>query len=321
MTREAGTGVVQQSASVVTTGTFDGVHLGHRAIVEYLVARAREVGGVPTVVTFNPHPREVITGVRVPLLTTLDERADFLEALGVERFVVLPFSRALSQLSAEAYVEDVLLGQVGMREIVVGYDHRFGRAREGSRETLDRIGAARGFTVDVIPEQIYGDGEGVAGDGPSRGVTVSSSEIRRRLLDDGDAAGAALLLGRPFRIQGPVVTGEQRGRTIGFPTANVQPSDPAKLVPKTGVYTVRAHTRDGRVWGGMMNVGVRPTFETAGRRTVEVHLFDFAGDLYGQTLAVDVVARLRDEVRFGGIEALVAQLGEDARQARDALSG
>jgi riboflavin kinase/FMN adenylyltransferase len=307
--------------SVVTTGTFDGVHLGHQAIVAYLVERARAVGGVPTVVTFSPHPREVITGAPVPLLTTLEERADRLEALGVERFVVLPFSRALSQLSAEAYVADVLLGQVGMREIVVGYDHRFGRGREGDRATLERIGTARGFTVDVIPEQIYGAGEGVAGDGPARGVTISSSEIRRRLLDDGDAAGAALLLGRPYRISGPVVRGDQRGRTIGYPTANVQPANPSKLVPKTGVYAVRAHLPGGETHGGMMNVGVRPTFETAGRRTVEVHLFDFAGDLYGQTLAVDLVARLRDEQRFAGIEALVSQLREDESEARNALAG
>lgn len=319
MTREAGTGTAD-AHSVVTTGTFDGVHLGHRAIVAYLVERARAVAGVPTVVTFDPHPREVVTGERVPLLTTLGERAALLESLGVERFVVLPFSRALSQLAAEAYVEDVLLGQVGMREIVVGYDHRFGRGREGNRETLERIGKARGFTVDVIPEQIYGAGEGVAGDGPSRGVTISSSTIRRLLLDTGDARGAADLLGRPYRVSGPVVRGDQRGRTIGYPTANVQPSDPAKLVPKPGVYAVRAALRDGSSVDGMMNVGVRPTFETGGRRTVEVHLFDFASDLYGQTLAVDVVARLRDERRFAGAEALVSQLREDAGHARAALA-
>ena len=319
MTREIGPEIARDGASVVTTGTFDGVHLGHQAIVAYLVERARSAGGVPTVVTFSPHPREVITGQRVPLLTTLDERADCLEALGVERFVVLPFSRALSQLSAEAYVEDVLLGQVGMREIVVGYDHRFGRGREGSRETLDRIGAVRGFTVDVIPEQIYGQGEGVVGDGPSRGVTISSSTIRRMLLDDGDARGAADLLGRPYRITGLVVKGDQRGRTIGFPTANVQPASEAKLVPGIGVYAVRATLPDGRTADGMMNVGVRPTFETDGRPTVEVHLLDFAGNLYGQTLAVDVVARLRAEQKFAGIEALVAQLREDEGQARTAL--
>ena len=320
MTRETGPDLACDDRSVVTTGTFDGVHVGHRAIIDYLVARARAVSGVPTVVTFSPHPREVITGQPVPLLTTLDERADALEALGVERFVVLPFSRALSELSPEAYVEDVLMGQVGMREIVVGYDHRFGRGRAGDRATLDRIGAQRGFTVDVIPEQIYGAGEGVAGDGPAQGVTISSSEIRRRLIDDGDAAGAAQLLGRPYRLTGPVVKGDQRGRTLGFPTANVQPSNPAKLVPKGGVYAVRVAHRGGAA-AGMMNVGVRPTFETQGRRTVEVHLFDFDGDLYGQTLTVDVVARLRDERRFDGINGLVAQLREDEGQAREALAG
>lgn len=314
MSRETGTEIARNDRSVVTTGTFDGVHLGHRAIVAYLVGRAQEIGGVPTVVTFSPHPREVITGQPVPLLTTLDERTALLEALGVERVVVLPFSRALSQLPAEAYVEDVLLGQVGMQDIVIGYDHRFGRGREGSRETLERLGAVHGFSVDVIPEQVYGEGEGTTG-----GVTVSSSAIRRLLLDDGDAAGASKLLGRPYRISGPVVKGDQRGRTIGYPTANVQPSNPAKLVPKTGVYAAHVRLRTGRRVAGMMNVGVRPTFETDGRRTVEVHLFDFDGDLYGQMLAVDVVARLRDERKFSGIEALVAQLGEDAGQAKRAL--
>ena len=268
MIREDGPGITRDDRSVVTTGTFDGVHLGHRAIVAYLVERAREIGGVPTVVTFSPHPREVITGQRVPLLTTLDERAALLERLGVERFVVLPFSRALSQLSAEDYVRDVLLGGVGMQDIVVGYDHRFGRGREGSRETLERIGAessGRGFSVDVIPEQVYGDGEGTAA-----GVTVSSSAIRRMLLDDGDARGASDLLGRPYRLSGLVVKGDQRGRTIGFPTANVQPygarpslsprraSMPSYVAPQEQAAACRgdderrraAHVRDGRAPDG-----------------------------------------------------------------------
>lgn len=309
MTREHGDTLRPDPASVVTTGTFDGVHVGHQAIVRYLVARAAEVGGVPTVVTFDPHPREVLTGHAVPLLTTLDERADALEALGVQRFVVLPFSRDLSLLEPEAYVRDVLVDLVGMREIVIGYDHRFGRKARGDRGLLESLGPGLGFSVDVIPEQVLGD------------VTVSSTEIRHQLLDEGDAAQAARLLGRPFRIVGTVVRGDGRGRTIGVPTANVQPSDPRKLVPSTGVYAARVSLPDGTEAGGMMNVGRRPTFETDGARTIEVHLFDVDRDLYGLRLAVDVVARLRDERRFDGADALVRQLAADAEAARAVLGG
>ena len=307
MTREVGDAIRTDAQSVVTTGTFDGVHRGHQAIVRYLVDRARDIGGVPTVVTFDPHPREVILGHTIPLLTTLGERADALEALGVERFVVVPFSRDLSLLEPEDYVADVLAGRVGMREIVVGYDHRFGRKARGDRALLERLGADLGFSVDVIPEQVDGD------------VTVSSTEVRR-LLADGRAQRAAELLGRPYRLSGTVVRGDGRGRTIGVPTANVRPGDARKLIPGRGVYAVRAVLDDGAAADGMMNVGHRPTFETDGRSTVEVHLFDWSGDLYGRQVAVDVVARLRDERRFDGVEALVAQLGRDAADARRRLA-
>jgi riboflavin kinase/FMN adenylyltransferase len=308
MTREHGDDLTPNPASVVTTGTFDGVHLGHQAIVRYLVRRAAEVGGVPTVVTFDPHPREVLTGHHIPLLTTLDERADALEALGVERFVVLPFSRDLSLLEPEDYVADVLVGGVGMREIVIGYDHRFGRKARGDRALLERLADELGFSVDVIPEQIEDD------------VTVSSTEVRRLLAEAGDAERAAHLLGRPYRIAGTVVRGDQRGRQIGYPTANVQPVDPQKLVPALGVYAVRATLADGTEAGGMMNVGRRPTFEADGARTIEVHLFGTDRDLYGQRLAVDVLARLRDERRFGGVDEIAAQLGRDAEAARAVLA-
>ena len=303
MTREHGASVRADPRSVVTTGTFDGVHLGHQAIIRYLVARAAETGGVPTVVTFDPHPREILTGQAVPLLTSLDERADALEALGVERFVVLPFSRDLSLLEPEDYVADVLLGTVGMREIVIGYDHRFGRKARGDRALLERLGARLGFTVDVIPEQIEDD------------VTVSSTEVRRLLADEGDAERAGHLLGRPYQIPGTVVRGDARGRTIGYPTANLRPVDARKLVPALGVYAVRATLADGTEAGGMMNVGRRPTFETDGARTLEAHLFELDRDLYGQTLTVDLVARLRDEQRFDGVEELVTQLERDRADA------
>ena len=312
-TRSGGDAVRPAPGSIVTTGTFDGVHHGHQAIVRYLVDRARHVGGAPTVVTFDPHPREVLTGTPVPLLTTLDERADLLEALGVERFVVVPFSRDLSLLEPEDYVRDVLVGRVGTREIVVGYDHRFGRRARGDRALLEHLGEEHGFSVDVIPAHVEGD------------VTVSSTEVRRLLAEDGDAARAATLLGRPYRIAGTVVRGDARGRTIGFPTANVAPSSDRKLVPAVGVYAVRAALPGGagrppEVRDGMMNVGRRPTFEADGATRVEVHLFDTDADLYGRRLVVDVVARLRGERRFDGVDGLVAQLGRDRDAARAALA-
>lgn len=307
MTHETGPEITRDEQSVLTTGTFDGVHLGHQTIIRYLVDRARRVGGVPTLVTFDPHPREVIAGVHVPLLTTMDERADLARGLGIERFVVLPFTRDLSNLEPEAYVTDVLLRQIGMKEIVVGYDHRFGRRARGDRDLLDHLGAAHGFSVDVIPEQI------------ETGVTVSSTEIRQR-LGAGDVERAASLLGRPYRFSGTVVRGDGRGRTIGFPTANVLPDHERKMLPAVGVYAVRARVASGASGlepvSGMMNVGRRPTFEADGALKAEVHLFETDADLYGRRLSVDVIAHIRDERRFDGPDALVSQLKEDRQRAR-----
>ena len=298
--------ITRNDASVLTTGTFDGVHLGHQAILRYLVERAAVVGGKATVITFDPHPREVLGDGHVPILTTLEERADALQSHGVERFVVLPFTRDLSMLEPEAYVSDVLLGTVGMQEIVIGYDHRFGRNRSGGRTTLEALGKEHGFSVDVIPEQIV------------TGVAVSSTQIRKALLDEGDVQRAATLLGRPYSLAGTVVMGNQRGRQIGFPTANLRAEHPRKLIPHPGVYAVRAETASGP-YDGMMNIGRRPTFETDGSVQAEVHLLGFEGDLYGTLLRVHFVARLRDERKFDRAEALVLQLHEDRKQAERAL--
>ncbi len=295
--------ITRDDCSVLTVGTFDGVHLGHQAILDYLKERAAKADGRSVVVSFDPHPREVVLGEHVPLLTTLDERADLLEQFGIDRFVVLPFTRDLSNLEPDAYVEQVLVGTIGLREVVIGYDHRFGRNRAGNRETLDALGERHGFSVDVIPEQIV------------RETTVSSSTIRKLLADEGDVAEAADLLGRPYFLTGTVVRGDGRGRTIGYPTANLRIHGTRKLVPRVGVYAVRAE-HVGQAHAGVMNVGRRPTFEADGALSAEVHLFDFAGDLYGDTLRVLFAARIRDEVRFDGPEALVAQLRADEVQSR-----
>ena len=290
--------------AAITVGTFDGVHAGHEAIIRDVVRRAGARGGPGVVVTFDPHPREVVTGEPVALLSTLDERAACCEALGVERFVVVPFTADLASWSAERFAREVLFEQVGFGEIVVGHDHGFGRGREGGVDLLRALGDELGFAVDETPPLAVG------------GVVVSSSEVRRQLAA-GDVAGAAALLGRPYAVEGKVVRGDQRGRLLGYPTANV--AAPArKIVPANGVYAVRAEV-GGERFGGVMNVGTRPTFDGEGVR-LEAHLFGFEGDLYGQVLRVEFVERIRDEQRFSGVDALRVQLAEDAAVGRALLA-
>ncbi len=285
--------------SVVTTGTFDGVHRGHQAILQYLKRRAVARNGSSTVVSFDPHPRAVVHGDAVPLLTTIDERARILDALGIDRFVVLPFTEAFANLQATEYVEEVLLEQVGMKEIVIGYDHAFGKDREGNRALLERMGTAHGFSVDVIPPQEVNHD------------VVSSSQIRSLLAKEGDVTRASELLGRPYVLSGTVEKGAGRGRQIGYPTANLDIHHPNKLVPQIGVYATHVQIgAEGPVHAGMMNIGRRPTFEGMDV-TVEVHLLDFEGDLYGQTVRVEFLRRLRDEKKFDSVDDLVAQLSRD----------
>lgn len=307
MIREYGLeNVRRDAASFVTVGTFDGIHKGHQAIVKYVVNRAKEQGGRSVVITFDPHPRSVVHGESVPLLTTIDERADALERLGVDRFIVVQFTPTFSQLDAEAFVVQVLVQTVGLQEIIVGYDHGFGRGRKGDHDLLERLGTLHGFGVDVIPAQVV------------EAHVVSSSEVRRQ-LDEGDVGLAAELLGRYYPLAGTVITGDQRGRTIGFPTANLNIDHPDKVVPKQGVYAVRVSGASLPVKGGMMNIGYRPTFEGESLR-LEVHLFDFSGDLYGKQLRIEFVERIRAERKFSGIEALVEQLSEDKRRCIAALN-
>lgn len=299
-----------ERSSVVTVGTFDGMHVGHQAILRYVIDRARSRQGPSVVVSFDPHPREVVHGEAVPLLTTVDERRELLEAVGIDRFVVIPFTRTFSQLGAEAFVREVLVAAIGMQEVVIGYDHAFGRSREGDAQLLARLGAELGFEVDVIPAQVV-----------ERHV-VSSTEIRRLLVDGGDVAGAAQMLGRPYQMDGRVVRGDGRGRTIGFPTANLELLHPRKVVPRHGVYAVRTTTEpetgDAFQAGGMMNIGVRPTFDGSELR-IEVHLFDVEADLYGAKLRVEFVDRIRDERKFTGVDALVEQLSHDRSRCRQLL--
>ncbi len=290
---------------VVTVGTFDGVHVGHRDVVEYVVARARAVGTPAAVVTFSPHPRAVLRGQPVPLLTTIEERAALLSALGVDETVVIPFTPDVAALPAALFVEQVLVEKLGVGEVVIGYDHGFGRRREGNADLLRELAPRLGFRVDVIPAHVV------------EKHAVSSTLIRRLLVEAGDVAAAAPLLGRFYTLAGRVVAGDRRGRTIGFPTANLAVA-PEKLVPARGVYAVWADTEGEGRWPAMMNIGTRPTFRGDEMRA-EVHLLGFEGDLYEQTLRVEFIGRLRDEQRFEGIAALRGQLGRDAARCHELL--
>lgn len=295
---------------VLTVGTFDGVHLGHRDILRRVHERAETLELPPALVTFRPHPLEVVNPAAAPMLLTPDDEQ--LGALvdsshgGPLSVIVLPFTPSLAARSAESFVLDLLLSCYSMRELIIGYDHGLGRGRHGDATVLAELGKENGFVVHVVPATLDGNG-----------APISSSSIRTSVAH-GDLDRAAHALGRPYSFSGTVVSGEQRGRLLGYPTLNIMLASTRKLLPPDGVYAVRARTARGS-FGGMMNLGGRPTFGDA-TRTLEVHLFDVFGDWYGETVSVELIRRLRDTTRFSSVDALVAQLGRDAESARVALT-
>jgi riboflavin kinase/FMN adenylyltransferase len=294
------------AGAVVTVGSFDGVHLGHQAVLHEVARRARAAGRASVLVTFEPHPLAVINPQAAPpLLTSGPERQEILAQLPVDYGLILRFDRRLAALGPEEFVRDVLLARCGMRELVFGYDHGFGRGRSGDVETLRRLGAELGFAVDAVRPVDVG------------GEPVSSGRIRRAVAG-GDLRTAARLLGRAYTVSGRVVPGERRGRLIGVPTINLGEVGASKLLPPDGVYAVWVEWRGGRV-GGMMNQGPKPTFAD-GRRSLEAHLFGFEGDLYGEWVRVEWVERLRDVRRFAGVEQLRAQLQRDRARAEAVLA-
>jgi riboflavin kinase/FMN adenylyltransferase len=292
--------------TTVTVGTFDGVHRGHQAVLHEIVARAQSAGRASVLVTFEPHPLRVVAPERAPcLLTTSEEKRLLWPLFGLDYVDVLPFTEALRSLSPEDFVRRILIDRWRVGELVIGYDHGFGRDRSGDVETLRRIGAEAGFAVDVV------------GPVDGGGAPISSSAVRRAIAD-ADFAAAESALGRPYGVLGEVVLGEGRGRAIGFPTANVTPDDPTKCLPPVGVYAVRVEV-EGEIHDGMANLGPRPTFDEPAPR-LEVHLLDWSGEpLYGARLQVVFAARLREVRRFGGPDELAAQLARDRAQARASL--
>ncbi|MES2123797.1 MAG: bifunctional riboflavin kinase/FAD synthetase [Gemmatimonadota bacterium] len=295
-----------EGGSVVTVGTFDGVHRGHLAVLDEITRRAAAANRTSVLVTFEPHPLEVVNPDAAPLrLTTREERLECLATSRLDRVVELQFNRAMAAMGPEQFVDEVLLARCGMRELVIGHDHGFGRGRSGDVDTLRQLGKSRGFPVDVVePVRVAG------------GMSISSTAIRRAVAG-GDLHHAAQWLGRPYSLSGAVEHGEGRGRGIGFPTLNL--AAPArKLLPPDGVYAVVVETPRGR-FGGMMNQGHRPTFND-GRRLLEVHLFGFEGDLYDQGVRVTWLAPLRDIRRFDGVAALQQQLLADRLLAMATLA-
>jgi len=292
------------TGTVVTVGTFDGVHRGHWRLLEE-VRRTAEATRLPSVlVTFDPHPLTIVRPDQSPpLLTTPDEKIEILAESGLNYMAILRFDKELAGYPPERFVRSILIDRFAMRHLVIGYDHGFGRGRSGDVSTLRRIGETEGFEVDVVAAVSDGD------------RAISSSVIRGH-LERGDVEAATHALGRPYAIRATVVRGDGRGRSLGFPTANLMVPNPAKLVPRSGIYTARVLLREGAV-NGVAHIGPRPTFPGAAS-TIEVHLFDFDGDLYGLELALLLCQRIRDVQRFEDTAALVRAMESDARAARAA---
>jgi riboflavin kinase / FMN adenylyltransferase len=293
--------------SVVTIGVFDGVHRGHQSIIGHAVAVARGLGIASVVVTFDPHPSEVVRpGSHPAVLTGAGRKAELIQALGVDVLCVLPFTLEFSRLSAETFVHDVLVEHLHASVVVVGENFRFGHRAAGDVALLGRLGRTFGFTVDGSPLVSSGQASPV----------VSSTYIRS-CVDAGDVGAAAVALGRPHRLEGVVVRGDGRGRELGFPTANLLPSAHA-AVPADGVYAAWLVRREGPPLRAAVSIGTNPTFSGRERR-VEAYALDFTGDLYGERLALDFVTRLREMRRYDGIEPLVAQIEQDVLDTRAAL--
>lgn len=293
--------------TVVTVGTFDGIHTAHAELLRILTEKARSLGAKSAVVSFRPHPRAFFCPQGdLRLLSDETEKAAMIEQAGVDILIIQPFSRAFAALTAEEFLRDDLIGILGAKAIVTGYDHSFGREKKNAYEFLRENGNTYPVEPILVPRMEY------------NGITVSSSSVRRA-VEGGDVLLAEKLLGRPYSLHGKVVRGKQLGRTIGYPTANIEIVETSKLLPPDGVYAVRV-LLDGQAFGGMMNIGIRPTVDDYPGRSVEVNIFDFDRDIYGQSLAVEIVAWIRSEVKFSSIDNLKEQLGKDAVKCRQVLA-
>jgi len=298
-------GIPSDRGTVATVGTFDGVHLGHQSVLEEINRRADAIGRRSVLVTFDPHPLRIVKPEHAPpMLTTPVEKKEILAESGLDYAVFLSFTEALSQYQPRRFVEEVLIERLGVEELVIGYDHGFGRDRSGDPDTLKVIGSELGFSVDVVAPV------GV------KGEAVSSSRIRAA-VGEGDMGEARACLGRPYSIRGVVVRGEGRGHVLGFPTANLMVAEREKLIPPQGIYAVKGVLRQG-TYAGALHLGPRPTFKGS-PPTIELHLLDFQDDVYGEEVRVDFIKYLREVEPFDSVSALVEQMKEDVEAARRAV--
>jgi len=293
------------SKAVVTIGTFDGVHLGHQKIVEQLQQEAARIGGETVIITFHPHPRTVVSHQPVFLINTIEEKIELLDKKGIDHLVVVPFTAEFSQQSPEDYVEQFLVRKFRPHTIIIGYDHRFGQGRKGDYKLLEALSPEFGYRLLEIPGQVINE------------ITVSSTLIREAILK-GDVMAANALLGYEFFFQGRVIDGKKLGRALGYPTANLSVENAEKLVPGNGIYVVQVEFIGAGIKGGMMSIGVRPTIGVT-ERTIEVNIFDFDKEIYGETMRVYVKKYLREEMKFDNLEELKRQLAIDKEESLEFL--
>ncbi len=292
--------------AVVTVGSFDGLHLGHLKILNEVKKTAAQKNGNGFVVTFEPHPRFVLSkDFDMKLLTSLDEKKEILESAGIENLMVINFTKEFSQLTSDEFIKRFIVEKIGAAHMVIGHDHKFGKDRLGDVNILSKVGRLNNFDVtDVSAESLNGE-------------IISSTKIRNALAE-GNVERANLFLGRNYSFSGKVVIGAQRGRTLGFPTANIKLDEPRKAVPKNGVYVVDCFLKDEKHIG-IMNIGYRPTFENKHELVLEAHLLNFDCDIYGKSMKVEFLKRLRDEVRFESKEALIHQIEIDKQTAQEII--
>lgn len=292
--------------AVVTSGTFDGVHMGHQKILERLKEISKKFDGETVVITFWPHPRLVLypDDKTLKVLNTFEEKAELLKEQGIQHLLRIPFTKEFSQLTSQEFIETILVQQIGTKKLVIGYDHRFGKNREGSFEQLKLNGPQYGFDVEEISRQDIDE------------VGVSSTKIRNA-LNDGDIETASHFLGRPYALSGRVIKGDKLGRVLGFPTANVDVDSHHKLVPAQGIYAVSVNYAQ-HTFGGMLYIGTRPTVGGT-KRSIEVNIFDFDKDIYGESITINLLAAIRKDAHFADLEALKRQLKLDKESAMAAL--
>lgn len=298
---------IKIAESVVTIGTFDGLHLGHQQIISKVIKVAEEKKLTSVVVTFDPHPRAVVSkDYNMQLLATLDEKKILFEELKIDNLFVINFTMEFAKISSDEFVKNYLIDKLNAKHVVIGYDHKFGKNRNGDKSTLKEFGIKYGFAVTCMDEF------------QSEGDTISSTVIRN-LLQTGEVDTANTYLGRNYSFFGRVVEGAKRGREIGFPTANIEIDNPYKLVPANGVYIVKA-SLDNQSLYGIMNIGIRPTFENENNKVIEMHIFDFNKNIYGKEIKIEFIKRIRSEKKFNSKEELINQITKDKNFAEEFLS-